>query len=112
LGDDVKARACHVESLALFRKLKDRGAAAYVLSFFADFMLAAEHAPAAAALQGFMMAVLTELAIPLDLDDLARYDGTAKELRSTMGEAAYKRAFDEGGALTLDQAAALALDHT
>jgi predicted ATPase/class 3 adenylate cyclase len=111
LGDDVKARACYVESLALFRKLKDRGAAAYVLSFFADFMLAAEHAPAAAALQGFMMAVLTELGYPLDVDDLAQYNATAEALRSTMGEAAYQKAFGEGGTLTLEQAIELALDH-
>ena len=109
LGDNVRARAYYTESVAIFRKLKDRGAAAYIFSLLAESMLDAEHAHAGAALLGFMTAVLTELGLPLDADDRARFNSTAEALRATLGEADYQTAFDEGSTLNLEQAAAMAL---
>ncbi len=109
-GDNVKARSLYREALEIFQKLKDRRQAADVVSGIANILASEGQRTTAAALQGFVMVVYDELGFELEGIELTQRNETVEALRSSMGKQVYQKVFEEGKALSLEQAVALAME--
>ena len=111
-GDESTAAARFTESLPLQRALGDiRGVAASLEGLAA--VAGAEARPARAArLLGAAGQLREAIGAPLPPDRHAEYERTVTAARALLGEEAFAAAFEEGRALSVDAAVALALEQT
>ena len=110
-GDNPSARAKWQESLALFRELGDRRNIAETLEGLADVAFAlAEHSKAAH-IWGAAQRLRKEIGAPLPPGERTRYNRQVVAARTAIDDdTAFNRAWQEGGAMTLQQAIEYALE--
>jgi predicted ATPase/class 3 adenylate cyclase len=109
-GDYAASRAQFNESLAISRDLGDRWGIVHVLEGFAA-LAAAEAQPERALCLASAAAALREvLDVPLWPADRVRLERWLEPARRALHETAQARAWDQGRAMTLEQAVAYALD--
>jgi predicted ATPase/DNA-binding SARP family transcriptional activator len=108
-GDDRRARSLYKEGLLLSREVGARDLQADALEHLS--WLAASHGQLcqAARLGGCAEALREALAIPLSPMSQDDHDQVVQAMRATLGEIAFAAAWDEGRALPLEEATALAL---
>ena len=112
-GDFAAARALHEEGLAIDRELVDRWGTAFALEGLAAVVAALGISARAARLWGAAERLREEIGSPLPPNDRRRYVRRVAATRATLGDdAAFDRAWQEGRALTIEQAIALALSET
>ena len=109
-GDYLAAGALHEESLAIRRKLDDRMGIASSLEELAGVAASLGRSIRAARIWGAAKRLREEIGSPLPTNERPRFDRRVAAARSALGDdAAFDRAWQEGRALTLEQAIELAL---
>jgi DNA-binding CsgD family transcriptional regulator len=106
--DAAAAEAFTYESLAANEAVHDDSCTADALWLLALIASRADEMPAAARFAGAAAAIARDLGyipIPSERD---RYDECAAQLREAMGDDDFRRAWDEGAALSLDEAVSYA----
>ncbi len=111
-GDYGQARALHEESLALFRELGHKVGIAEDLERLAAVARSQGQAARAARLWGAAEALREALGLPWLLLERAVHESHMIATRSELEEADWKRAWEEGRAMTMDGAVAYALEET
>jgi tetratricopeptide (TPR) repeat protein len=109
LGDIKSARACFAEALQARVKAGERRGVALALGSFARLEQAQQRPGRAARLLGAAEAIRSAIGAPIQPRARRNHEQLVAEVRSALGEADFAAAWQEGCALTLDQAAALAL---
>ena len=114
LQDDLASgRALHKEGLAIRRELGDRLGIARALEGLATVVAALGSSLRAARIWGAAERLREEIGSPLPPTERARYGQCEAAARTDIGDdATFDRAWQEGRALTLDQAIELALEET
>jgi predicted ATPase/DNA-binding CsgD family transcriptional regulator len=127
LGNLQEARAAYLEALALAQETHSQNATATVLTNLSSVILSespgieADEAPQAATqdlegmeqiarFSGLAAAMLERSGRRLEAPDQAEYDHNVATARARLGEAAFTAAWNEGNALTLQDALPLALE--
>jgi predicted ATPase/DNA-binding SARP family transcriptional activator len=110
-GDYEAARALYEESLSIRYKLGHSPDIADSLEAFARLMQAANKPQRAARLWGATTLLRNRIGSRRAPDDQRKYDQQTEQARATLGEAAFIAAYEEGGAMTLEQAVEYALHH-
>ena len=106
----AEAREMLTSALHEYREENDEAGMAYCVNGFAA-LAAVEKAPVRAAkLFGAAAAILDRLGITLDPDDQLDWDRYTAVARRQIERARFDRAFQEGRALSVDQAGAIALE--
>jgi len=100
-----------LESLLLFREQGERRGTAYVFEALAQVILAEGHPDRAARLLAAAQMLRTAIGAPLSEAERAEVDRTEQTARQGMGEGSFTEAWDEGKAMTLEQAMAYAARH-
>lgn len=108
-GDLAEARALYEESLNLLSQMGNKWGLAYALSGLASVHGAEGQEVAAAQLQGAVVSMLDALKARLDTPEQSAFDQTQAELKRSMGEDAYQRAFQGGRDLSQSEAVDLAI---
>ena len=109
-GDPGTARPLLRESVAMFQAVGERSAIAASVEPLAA-VLAASGAPSQAArLWGAMARVRETIAAPLEAGERASRERDVAAVRASLGNAAFESAWQEGRAMTMDEAIACALD--
>jgi predicted ATPase/DNA-binding SARP family transcriptional activator len=113
LGDQTTAQEYFREALLLCRELgesRSRRLIAFLLKALA--MTALPHSPSerAARLLGASDAQREAIGVPLNSDDQQEHDAFVARLRNTLGEEEFAARRDEGRAMRIDQAIAVALE--
>jgi predicted ATPase/DNA-binding winged helix-turn-helix (wHTH) protein len=109
-GDYRAAGARHEETLAIMSELGDRFGIAYSLEVLAAVVAALSSSLRAARIWGAAERLRTEIGSPLPPSEQRRYDRRVAAARAALGDcAAFDRAWQQGRALTLEQAIELAL---
>ena len=112
-GDYSAAGALHQESLVMVRELGDPKGIALSLQTLAAAVAALGSHVRAARIWGAAERLREEIGSPVPSNDRPRYDQRVDEARVALGDgAAFDRAWQEGRALTLEQAIELALEQT
>jgi tetratricopeptide (TPR) repeat protein len=112
-GDLASAQALYREALAIGRELGERLRIAFSLEGLAAVFDLLGRAPRAARIWGAAERLRTESGSPLPPKDRPVYDRRVAAARAALGDdAAFDRAWQEGGALTLEQVIELALEET
>jgi predicted ATPase/Tfp pilus assembly protein PilF len=112
-SDFVSARALYQEGLAIGHELGDRRGIAESLEGLAAMLVALGSSLRAARIWGAAERLRTEVGAPLSPKDRPRYDRRVEAARAAPGDAAwFDHAWQEGRALTLEQAIALALEES
>ncbi len=93
------------ECLTLFDELGDPQSLAYVLETGAAALSAQGQAQSAARLFGFADKVRQASAAPMQPEDIAEYDARLTALRDTLGAQGYESAWNQGQAMTMEDAA-------
>ena len=109
-GDWNRAAARLAESLEVRREIGDVGGIAWCLERVAEVALAQGRAEQAVHLLGAAAALRTSIGSVIDPVDQPEYDSQRTRLRAELGEERYRAAWNEGRAMTLDQAVAHALE--
>ena len=109
-GDYGRARVLYQESLALRREVRNTHAIAQSLEDFAVLAGRQQQWERAARLLGAAEAVCADLGTALPVAIAAEYWRTVSDARGALGEEAFAAAWAEGGAMTLEQAIAYALE--
>lgn len=109
LGDYEGAHALYSESLQLFAQLSDKLHVATCLARMAGLAALASQHERAATLAGAAEALLAAINSPMPTIERRHYDPAMQLARTRMGEPAFKRAYDKGRALPLDNAISYAL---
>jgi non-specific serine/threonine protein kinase len=104
------AREHLTESMSTSCELRDRRRVAEVLEGFAGLALAADAASRAVRCLGFAEALRDEIGSVRSLRDQRRYDRDVDAARARMPPGAFGHAWDEGRAMTLEEAVRYALD--
>jgi predicted ATPase/transcriptional regulator with XRE-family HTH domain len=107
--DYRRSRGMLAESLAMRNELSDKGGIAWCLERFADIEIATADLLTAAHLLGAASSVREATGAVVDIPDQAEYDRTIELLRSRFGEEAFGRAYQEGRAMSMEQAMEYAL---
>jgi tetratricopeptide (TPR) repeat protein len=107
-GDQKEARALFAENLSIARTLGDKHAIAYALEGMAASALALGAPLRAARVWGAAERLRQEIGSALPRNERPRYDRRVAGARAVAGASAFDRSWQEGRALTLDQAMALA----
>jgi predicted ATPase/class 3 adenylate cyclase len=107
-GDVAEARARLRESLALQQETGNRQGIAECLGAIAGVALAVGDPARSAHLLGAQAALLGRIGVPLSPADRAEVERDTAAARERLGAAAFVAAFAAGGALTMDEAIALA----
>jgi predicted ATPase/DNA-binding winged helix-turn-helix (wHTH) protein/Tfp pilus assembly protein PilF len=111
LGDLAAARAQNEESLAIRRELMDRWGITNSLEGLAAIIAASGNSPRAARIWGAAERLRKENGSPRPPNEQPAYDRHVAAARNGSGDgAAFDRAWQEGHALTLEQAMELALE--
>ena len=109
-GDFVAASSRYNESLAIQRELGHRRGIAYSLDGLASIAAPLGDALRAARIWGAGERLREEAGLPMSPAERSQHDRLVGAVRATPGvEAAFARAWQEGRALTLEQAMELAL---
>jgi non-specific serine/threonine protein kinase len=111
-GDYAAARALLEESLTIFRELGDKRGTANSLESHAALAHQEQQAGRAARLWGAATSLREAIGSPRPPGDPETYDHEVAEVRSVLGEAAFDAAFEEGRAMSWEQAVAVALGET
>jgi predicted ATPase/class 3 adenylate cyclase len=112
-GDYPAGRALNEESLAIRRELGDRRGIAYSLKGLARVVTALGTPLRAARIWGAAERLREEIGSPLPPNERSLYDPPVAAARAALGDdATFDRAWQEGRALTLEQAMQLASDKT
>jgi hypothetical protein len=109
-GDYASARILHDESLAMHRELGDRYGIAYLLELFASLALKKARSERAAQLWGAVSAQREAIGAPLPPGGLQKQAQEIAAAREALGANAFTGAWEEGCAMTMDQAIECALD--
>jgi len=104
------ARARIGESLRLFRDLRDRKGVAECLVGLAAVMRARAKGQKAVLLWGAADALRERIGAPLPPKEREKHDRQTGQARAELGEDAFAAAWEEGSALTWEQAVSVALD--
>ena len=108
-GDYASARGYHEESLTIRREIGDRQGIAKSLEAFAGLAADQENPERAARLWGAAEALREEIGSPLAPNDREAYEREVAQARQVLGEAAFAAAWEEGRAMTMEQAVEYAL---
>jgi hypothetical protein len=112
-GDLGAAVDLYRESLEIFRDLGRKIGVAYSLEGIAVVVAAVAGPPGAARIWGAAQRLLEETGSVRTADESSRYDQSVAAARAALcDDVAFDRAWQEGRALTLDQAIELALEKT
>lgn len=107
-GDYKTARSLHKQGINIQRELRDRrGVAAGLRNLIALMPPASEKA---VRLWGASEALRESIAVPLPPHEQVLYDRKMAQVRTALGEEVFSAAWEEGRVLTMDQAAAYALE--
>ena len=109
-GDLTAARASFTEGLSIFRELGGKGGIAEGLEAFASLSGAEKRAERAVRLFSAAERMRSALGAPLPVPDRSRYETGIAGARMSLGEPAFRRAWEAGRSLTGDQAVAYALE--
>jgi tetratricopeptide (TPR) repeat protein len=109
-GDYRVAQALHRESLEIFSESRDLWGVAESLNLLAAVMLAQSEPRRATCLWSAAQRLRESIDVPLCPADQQKYDRRVAQARSTLGEAAFTAAWEEGRALTWEQATQYALE--
>jgi tetratricopeptide (TPR) repeat protein len=110
-SDFASARELYQEGVAIARELGDRRGIAESLEGLAAMFAALDSSLRAARIWGATERLRKEIGAPLSPKDRPRYDRRVGAARAALSDsAAFDRAWQEGRALTLEQAIALALE--
>jgi hypothetical protein len=107
-GDSIQARAIIDEMLAIYRELKIAQPQINCLTGFAGVAGISGQDKRSACLFGAVEAVTERLDAKMDDLEHKSYDPIIAAVRERLGEAEFKRLWDEGRMLTLEQAIELA----
>ncbi len=111
-GEPQEAAALFLESAPLFRELGEQRGVAECLEGLASVAVAAAQARRAAALLGAAWAVRDLIQVPLTPHDLASHERDLNAARKALGNAEFAAAWDEGRAMSMDQAVDFVLEAT
>ena len=106
--NNTKAREYYEEVLFICLKLKDKRTIAYALLGIANLLYAEAQNTRSAQLQGFAVTLLNELGFITEMD-LRDINKAEENLKTSMGDNWYRREFEIGKRLSLEQAADHAL---
>jgi predicted ATPase/Tfp pilus assembly protein PilF len=109
-GDYGTARTLHKEGLAICREIGDKRGIIVSLEGIAALAAAPEQWQQAARLFGAAAALRVTIGAPLPPSERAEQEHQVAAARRALGEAAFAVAWGEGQALTLEEAAAFALE--
>ena len=109
-GDYAAARALQEESLTIKRELGNKQGVAYSLEAFASLAVAVGQPERAAWLWGGAEALREAIHFPLRPTDREEYDRNVTAARTALGEEAFATAWEEGRAMSMEQAIAYALE--
>ncbi len=108
-GDYGRATMLFKESLVLRSKLENKQSVAQCLLGLAEVACALDRADHAARLLGAAQSLLEAAGARISAADQARFERDLARARAQLGEAAWEKAWNEGRAMTIEQAAAYAL---
>jgi hypothetical protein len=111
-GRHEAAAAWFERALAAARELGYREMIAYCLKGIGEVLAAQGTVQQAARLLGASDRLFLELGAHVESSEQATYAVTVEQLKDALGDDAYRSAYAEGQALSLDQALTLALDST
>jgi predicted ATPase/class 3 adenylate cyclase/Tfp pilus assembly protein PilF len=103
-GDYASCRAYQEESLIIRREIGDRRGVASSLEAFANLAERESKSEQAAVLYGAAEALREQIGAPLTPTDREEYKREMAQARQALGEAAFAAAWDEGRAMTWEQA--------
>ena len=109
-GDWEGAMARLSESLDVRREIGDQSGCAWCLERLAEVAMAQEELGKAVRLFGAGAALRASISSVIDPVDQPEYESKIRSLRAALGEERFAALWDEGQALTLEQAAAYALE--
>ncbi len=109
-GDYSSARTFYEESLTIFREIGDRRSIALSLEVFARLAAKNSRSEQDAVLWGAAEALRRQIGAPLPPDEREEHERDVAQMRQSLGEEAFSAAWVAGGAMTLEQAIALALE--
>jgi non-specific serine/threonine protein kinase len=110
-GDVSSARRHYEESVRLSLELGDTFQSALALSGLVAVLWRLGEFPRAAELQGYVLAEMDRLEIPLQRFDQEHLDRAVVALTSALGESEYELRVNKGRCLTLEQAMEIAAFH-
>ncbi len=99
------------ESLEIRQEIGDKGGSAWCIERLAEIALAHGHPEKSVRLLGAAAALRISLGSMIDPADQSEYQGTLTALRQELGLPRFGTLWDEGHALTLEQAVTLALEN-
>jgi predicted ATPase/transcriptional regulator with XRE-family HTH domain len=108
-GDTERAAALLMESIAIRKELGDKGGAAWCLEKFAELEVAAGQPLRAARLLGAAAALRQSIGTAVDIADQANYERIVAAMRTELGRDVFVQGWEEGAAMTFEQAMAHAL---
>ena len=112
-GEFGSARTLHEEGLAIDRELGDRWGIAFALEGLAAVVAALGSSMRAVRIWGAAEQLREEIGAPLPPNERPRYDRRVAVVRAALrDDVTFDRAWQEGRALTIEQAIALALSET
>jgi predicted ATPase/class 3 adenylate cyclase/tetratricopeptide (TPR) repeat protein len=111
-GEYASARSLYQESLGIHREVGDKRGAAYSLEAFAYLAVKADTEQRAARLWAAAAALREAIGSPLPPNDREEQESKIAMAKEALGEAAFAAAWEEGRAMTWEQAAAYALEES
>ena len=111
-GDYVKARSLQEESLKLVQELKDKSGIAYSLEALASLAIKEEQEERSARLWGAAAGLRKAIGSPLPPHAGKGFEHEVASVQKALGEAVFAAAWEEGRAMTMEQAIVYALQET
>ena len=108
--DYIKAGSLHMEAIAICQELRDQMSAAFHLEALGTLAAAQNQIKRSARLFGAAEALYPPLRFEMSARERAEHDQAIATAGATLGEEAFAKARAEGQAMTLEQAAAYALE--
>src|SRR5579871_3380539 len=109
-GDYPLARSLFVQGLAIQREMGNRRGIAASLEAFGSLAVTEQRPERAARLWGATLTLCAAIGLNLPSHERERYEREAEAVKQALGEAAFHAAWQEGSALTWEQAIAYALE--
>jgi tetratricopeptide (TPR) repeat protein len=109
IGDSQYAAALYYESLRMFRSIDDHRCIPFCLEALAC-IASAHDAERAARLLGAAQELRDQIGVTIPPAERGDHNAALAEVRSTLGIARFRNAWNEGQAMTLDEAVAYAFE--